>query len=515
MKTDVISKYVEKVFAYALKRTFNYYEAEELSQEILVTAVKELPRLKNEDSFEPWLWGIAGNVTRTFRRRMGKQRAMFTYDLPDDIADDTEESEAADEIYSELRANIAMLASTYRDIIILYYYDNLSVKNISEKLNIPEGTVTWRLSEARRKLNKECNNMNETALRPRHLDINIHGTGNYDGKQRPFPTAYIDDALSQNILCYCYDEAQSIEDLAKLCGTPAYYIEDRIDNLIKRQAIIEQSKGKYRTDFVIWSDKYGKYLEENAEIALSPVMDKIIEAIKNIAVGAKEIDFYRAGRSENDLFYLYGALAFDYLRYNYCTLPYPPMETKYDGFAWCYHGSIETGAHPRRSITVQHCGNCDIKGRFSHTVYTHFAGLSFRTMMYDNYIDACADILYTGSTKDTDSASLAIQDGYIVRREDDTLFITCPSFTAEQKKAFNALIKKYLVPLVDEYTKCTEKLIAGYKKLFPKHLQDEADRFCHHMFFSLYSVVIDYAQKNGIIKMPSADNYCDVMVEIW
>ena len=264
MKTDVISKYVEKVFAYALKRTFNYDEAEELSQEILVTAVKELPRLKNEDSFEPWLWGIAGNVTRTFRRKMGKQRAMFTYEMPDNIADYTEESAAADEIYSELRTNIAMLAKTYRDIIILYYYDNLSVKNISEKLNIPEGTVTWRLSEARKKLNKECNNMNETALRPRHLDINIHGIGNYDGKQRPFPMAYIDDALSQNILCYCYDEAQGVEELAKLCGVPAYYIEDRIDNLIKHQAIIEQSKGKYRTDFVIWSDKYGKYLEENA-----------------------------------------------------------------------------------------------------------------------------------------------------------------------------------------------------------------------------------------------------------
>ncbi len=514
MKNDIISEYTGKVFAYALKRTFNYDEAEELSQEILVTAVKELPKLKNQNSFEPWLWGIAGNVTKSFSRKMGKQRAMFTYDMPDDIADPYSSCEETDEAYSELRARIAMLSKTYRDIIILYYYDNLSVKQISEKLCLPEGTVTWRLSEGRKKLNKECNNMNETALRPKKLNINIHGTGNFDGKEKPFPSAYIDDALSQNILCYCYDDAQSIEELANLCGVPAYYIEERVENLINRQAIIEQPKGKYRTDFVIWSDKYGIYLEENAPKAFAPIMDKLIKALKNISEEAKNIDFYRAERSESDLFYLYGAMAFDYMRHHCCKLPYPPMKPKYDNFAWCYHGSIETGSHPRFSITIQHCGNSDIKGQFSHTVYTHFAGVKFRPMMYDNYINACSDILYNGSTKDTNSAALAIKDGYITRSENDTLFITCPSFTAKQKKAFDYLVEKHLIPLAEEYTDCTECLIAGYKKLFPKHLQDEADRFCHHMFFSLYSVVIAHAQKNRIVQMPSETNYCDVMVEI-
>lgn len=515
MMTDMITEYAERVFAYALKRTFNYEEAQDLSQDILTTAIKELPKLKKEESFEPWLWGIANNVTRTFSRKMGKQRAMFTYEIPEDIADTSADDDEDDKLYSELRARIAMLAKTYREIIVLYYYDNLSVKEISRKLNIPEGTVTWRLSEARRKLNKECNTMNETALRPKKLNINIHGNGNYDGKQIPFPTVFIDDALSQNILCYCYDEAHSIEELAKLCGVPAFYIEDRIENLINRQAIIEQGNGKYRTDFVIWSDKYGIYLEENALKSLLPIIDKLIEALKNISADAKNIDFYRAEKSDNDLFYLYGAMAFDYMRKHYCNLPYPPIKPKYDNFAWCYLGSIETGAHPRASVTVQHCGNCNIKGHFSHTLYTYFAGLNYRPMMTDNYIDACADILYTGSTKDTDSAALAIQDGYIKRRADNSLFVTCPSFTAEQNKEFNALVEKHLIPLKDEYTNCTENLIAGYKKLFPKNLQEEADRFCHHLFFSLYSVVVAYARNNGIIQAPSADNYCDVMIEIY
>ena len=53
-----------------------------------------------------------------------------------------------------------MLSALYRDIIVLFYFDGLSTKQISEKLNIPEGTITWRLSEARKKLKKECDTMN-------------------------------------------------------------------------------------------------------------------------------------------------------------------------------------------------------------------------------------------------------------------------------------------------------------------------------------------------------------------
>ena len=199
MENGIIAEYTERVFAYALKRTFNYDEAEELSQEILVTAIKELHKLKNEESFEPWLWGIAGNVTKAFSRKMGKQRAMFSYDVPEDIVYDDGTDDKSEQELSVLRAQIAMLSKAYRDIIVFHYYDNLSVKQISERLSIPEGTVTWRLSEARRKLTKECNEMNETALRPKTMHINIHGNGNYNGTTVPFPTVYIDDALSHGL----------------------------------------------------------------------------------------------------------------------------------------------------------------------------------------------------------------------------------------------------------------------------------------------------------------------------
>ncbi|MBQ8387578.1 MAG: RNA polymerase sigma factor [Clostridia bacterium] len=513
MDANIIESYVEKVYGYAVNHTYSREEADDLSQEILFTVVRELPKLKDENKFEPWLWGIASNVTKSFRRHMGKQRAMYSYDIPEDIAYEEDFDNEQEVIYDLLRTKIAMLSSIYRDIIVLYYYDSLSTKRIAEQLNIPEGTVTWRLSEARKKLKKEYNEMELSALRPQKMWIDICGNGNFDGKTIPFPDVFISDQLSKNILYHCYENACGIEELAKLCGVPAYYIEDRVENLLKHEAIIEQTKGKYRTDFIIWSDKYGIYCEENAEKTLLPIMDKMLDALKGLASEAKQIPFYKAEKSEKDLFYLYGVLAFEHASNYFCRLPCPQIREKRDGFRWNYHGSIETGKHHRILINTLRCDNRGSRGHYSHTVYCRFGNLPKRDMMYDNYINACEDILLNGHSDDIDAVALAIKDGYILRKNDGNLFVNVPAFTKEQKAKFDSVADKYLKPLMDEYSSLVEKFLIGYKKLFPKHLSAESDRMCHAMFKNLYRVIIEYAQKTNMIEMPTAEYYCDVLIQ--
>ena len=105
----------------------------------------------------------------------------------------------------------------------------------------------------------------------------------------------------------------------------ADYVEDSLRNLLKREAIIEPAKGKYQTDFIIWSDKYGIYCEENAEKALMPIMDNLLSALRKITKEAMKIDFYKAEKSENDLLYLFGVLAFAYAGKKYCSLPFPSI----------------------------------------------------------------------------------------------------------------------------------------------------------------------------------------------
>ena len=513
MMSDRIAAYVDKVYAYAVKKTFSDEEAAELSQEILYTAVRELPRLRDESRFEPWLWSLAQNVAKSFRRKQGKQRAMFSYDIPEDLAYEEDTDSENEELYALLRRKIAMLSAIYREIILLYYYDGLSTKQISEHLKIPEGTVTWRLSEARNKLKKECSTMEDFTLKPVKLRIDIYGSGNF-GCDVPFPDVYINDALSQNILYFCYEEAQSIEEISKLCGVPAYYVEDRIENLMKREAVVRAGKDKYRTDFIIWSDKYGIYCEQTAEKALMPIMDKLLLALKSIAAEAGGINFYQAGKSAADLFFLYGILAFETERKKFCRLPYPEIKEKYDGNAWCYLGNMETGAHKRIKLTTLHCGNEGVRGRYTHTVYCGFAGLPRREMMFNKQIDACIDILRTGHSDDRDATALAVQQGYLQRKEDGSLFVTAPAFTDEQMTQFEQIVERHLSALMDDYSALAEKWIAGYKKLFPKHLSDDADRMCYSMFKDLYSVIADYAVRTGAAAAPTPGSYCDVLLQI-
>ena len=138
MNYDIIESNVEKVYGYAVKHTYSREEADELAQEILYTAIRELPKLKDESRFEPWLWGVARNVSNTFRRNLGKQRAMYSYDTFENLQYEEEFLGDQEEEYDLLRSRIAMLSALYRDIIIMYYYDGLSTKMISERLSVSE-----------------------------------------------------------------------------------------------------------------------------------------------------------------------------------------------------------------------------------------------------------------------------------------------------------------------------------------------------------------------------------------
>jgi len=512
MKPDIIEDYIERVYGYAVNRTYTRDEADELSQEILLTVIRELPGLRDDSKFEPWLWGVANNVAKSFRRSMGKNRALYSYDVLEDIPYEEFDGSENEEIYDFLRTKIAMLSEIYRNIIILYYYDGLSTKEIADKLNIPEGTVTWRLSASRKKIKKEFDDMDETALRPVRMEIKIYGHGDYDGIRKPYPQVYINDALSQNILYYSYDKPCSIEELAKLCGVPAYYIEDRVRHLLKYEAMIEATKGRYQTDFVIWSDKHAIYCEENAEKTLMPVMDALLSALKKISGQAMKMDFYKAEKSETDLFYLFGVLAFWHASEKYCSLPYPRIKKKYDGNEWCYIGYMETGKHERTQIGYQYSMNPECRGGCSHISFGSVGSIAFRPMMPSNYIDVCKDILLDGKTEeDMESLANAIREGYIVKKDDGHLFVTTPMFTIKQNEAFNKIVDTYLAPHINEYAELVYRFIKGYKKLFPAHLSDDADRLCHNIFVGMYSAVIDYAQRTEQIEMPSKNCYCDII----
>lgn len=116
-------------------------------QETLISAYKNLSSLKEENYFTTWIIRIMINKCYDIIKKNKK----ITYINQKIEIEDTGYYERY-EIESSLEKHLNKLDEDLRTIVVLYYYDELKVGEISDILNIPEGTVKSRLARAREKL---------------------------------------------------------------------------------------------------------------------------------------------------------------------------------------------------------------------------------------------------------------------------------------------------------------------------------------------------------------------------
>jgi RNA polymerase sigma factor (sigma-70 family) len=108
-----------------------------------VRAFFRLGKLKKGHAFFPWLMGIAHRVMlEAFRRR---RRFKSLSDGAELIAESSSDNLEND---GELAAAVARLPEIYREVTILRYFGGLSCAEVGQRLGVPLGTVTKRLSRA-------------------------------------------------------------------------------------------------------------------------------------------------------------------------------------------------------------------------------------------------------------------------------------------------------------------------------------------------------------------------------
>jgi RNA polymerase sigma-70 factor (ECF subfamily) len=131
----------------------NDADASDATQDAFVAAWRELPRLRDPESFDPWLRRIVVNAARARirgRRRVHEISLDESHDrrqpgpaLSDQVGDTDLLSHAFDRLDPEKRS-----------IIVLHYLEHEPVASIAAALGIAPGTVKWRLSEARAALGR-------------------------------------------------------------------------------------------------------------------------------------------------------------------------------------------------------------------------------------------------------------------------------------------------------------------------------------------------------------------------
>lgn len=123
----------------------NEADAQDAVGESIVRAFENRKNLKKKNSAKSWLMKILVNVSRSAVAK--KQRLFLT-------AEPERYSETMVFQDDELWSLIMELQEEFRTVIILYYYERLTTKEISKMLGMPEGTVKTWLSRGRKKLAK-------------------------------------------------------------------------------------------------------------------------------------------------------------------------------------------------------------------------------------------------------------------------------------------------------------------------------------------------------------------------
>ncbi len=254
---EFTENYMEKLFYFCLKKTGNNVEAEDLTQDIALQIITALNKGAIPTSFSAWAWQIARNRYSVWaKEKHSRNESVTGSDISDYEIEDESENILDEMIHTEemalLRRELAFIKSDYRNIVVAYYIENKSVRDIASSLSISISSVQQRLHRARIILKEGMNMAREFGKRsytPEEITYSNICTAPGELGQ---PWTLMDPKLNQNIFLACYDNPMTAEELAFEVGVALPYIEDTVKHLTEQTLLIKKNE-KYETKFPIIS----------------------------------------------------------------------------------------------------------------------------------------------------------------------------------------------------------------------------------------------------------------------
>lgn len=136
---NVIRFYADMVYCLAFARTGTKCDADEVFQEVFMRYIKKQPVFENEEHRKAWLIRVTINCSKklwnsAWKRKTGPLTETILFETEDDT-----------DLYNELQ----QLPPKYREVIHLFYYEDMSLEEISRILNRKNATVRTQLTRAR------------------------------------------------------------------------------------------------------------------------------------------------------------------------------------------------------------------------------------------------------------------------------------------------------------------------------------------------------------------------------
>jgi RNA polymerase sigma-70 factor (ECF subfamily) len=141
-------KYRDRLFAAAFHICRNAADADDVVQETLLRYHKTDMEYENEEHLKAWLLRVAINQAKNVNRSFFRHRIVPLEDYMETLTFDSGDSE-------NLFLEVMRLPEKYRIVIHLYYYEEYSVRQISQILGISDSNTKIRLARGRAKLKEK------------------------------------------------------------------------------------------------------------------------------------------------------------------------------------------------------------------------------------------------------------------------------------------------------------------------------------------------------------------------
>lgn len=149
----LVQRYENKIMRYANKFLYNYQDREDAVQEVFIKAYQHIQSFRPSQRFSPWIYRIAHNTFINVIRKQSREKvsyfdtdSLFALSLADTSEVSLREQKNDREILDQC---LQKLSVKYREVLVLFYFEEKSYDEIADILHIPKATVGVRLARAR------------------------------------------------------------------------------------------------------------------------------------------------------------------------------------------------------------------------------------------------------------------------------------------------------------------------------------------------------------------------------
>ncbi|MFD0050938.1 sigma-70 family RNA polymerase sigma factor [Actinomycetes bacterium NPDC127524] len=152
---EIMKRYGQDILQLAFSYVNSKEVAEDLTQDIFIKCYKSLHTYNRKSKLRTWLWRIAINTCKDYLKSWYNRRVLVLEEEPlkmstkNDVVEDAVIQKDED---SRLVYEVMRLPVEYREVVYLYYYEELPIKEISVLIDTKENTVKTRLRKAKKLL---------------------------------------------------------------------------------------------------------------------------------------------------------------------------------------------------------------------------------------------------------------------------------------------------------------------------------------------------------------------------